>query len=66
MAITLVFRTLYKVKFSVILFFKTGGYVVEEVLLPFLLKSCSETSPLEHQPGVEKVLDLMWVCMEVS
>ena len=40
--------------------------MVEEVLLPFLLKSCSETSPLEHQPGVEKLLDLMWACMEVS
>ena len=40
--------------------------MVEEVLLPFLLKSCSSSNPLEHQPGVQKVLDLMWVCMEVS
>lgn len=42
----------------------TGGYVVEEVLLPFLLKSCSGSNPLDHQPGVHKILDLMWVCME--
>lgn len=42
----------------------TSGYVGEEVLLPFLLKSCSSNNPLEHQPGVHKVLDLMWVCME--
>ena len=40
--------------------------MVEEVLLPFLLKSCSGSNPLEHQPGVHKVMDLMWVCMEVS
>ena len=59
-------ETLHLVTRAAVLFFKTGGYVVEEVLLPFLLKSCSETSPLEHQPGVQKVLDLMWVCMEVS
>ena len=39
--------------------------MVEEALLPFLLKSCSGSNPLEHQPGVHKVLDLMWVCMEV-
>ena len=39
---------------------------MEEVLLPFLLKSCSASNPLEHQPGVQKVLDLVWVCMEVS
>ena len=39
--------------------------MVEEVLLPFLLKSCSGSNPLEHQPGVHKLLDLMWVCMEV-
>ncbi|XP_029185488.2 E3 ubiquitin-protein ligase RNF123-like [Acropora millepora] len=42
----------------------TSGYLGEEVLLPFLLRSCSSSSPLEHQPGVHKVLDLMWVCME--
>ena len=40
--------------------------MVEEVLLPFLLKSCSGSSPLDHQPGVHKILDLMWVCMEVN
>ena len=40
--------------------------MVEEVLLPFLLKSCSGSNPLDHQPGVHKMLDLMWVCMEVS
>ena len=39
--------------------------MVEEVLLPFLLKSCSGSNPLDHQPGVHKMLDLMWVCMEV-
>ncbi|KAK2550933.1 E3 ubiquitin-protein ligase RNF123 [Acropora cervicornis] len=43
---------------------ETSGYLGEEVLLPFLLRSCSSSSPLEHQPGVHKVLDLMWVCME--
>ncbi|XP_058956271.2 E3 ubiquitin-protein ligase RNF123 [Pocillopora verrucosa] len=42
----------------------TGGYVVEEVLLPFLLKSCVGCNPVEHRPGVHKILDMMWVCME--
>lgn len=46
--------------------FQTGGYVVEEVLLPFLLKSCVGCNPVEHRPGVHKILDMMWVCMEVS
>ncbi|RMX52910.1 hypothetical protein pdam_00010966 [Pocillopora damicornis] len=42
----------------------TGGYVVEEVLLPFLLKSCVGCNPVEHRLGVHKILDMMWVCME--
>ena len=45
---------------------QTKGYAVENVLLPFLLKSCSGGNPLSEQPGVQKMLDLMWVCMEVS
>ncbi|KXJ20214.1 E3 ubiquitin-protein ligase RNF123 [Exaiptasia diaphana] len=42
----------------------TKGYAVEKVLLPFLLKSCSGGNPLSDQPGVKKMLDLMWACME--
>ena len=40
--------------------------MVEEVLLPFLLKSCVGCNPVEHRPGVHKILDMIWVCMEVS
>ncbi|XP_048584294.1 E3 ubiquitin-protein ligase RNF123 isoform X2 [Nematostella vectensis] len=42
----------------------TKGYVVEKVLLPYLLRSCSDCEPLADQPGVTNTLDLMWACME--
>ncbi|XP_031562489.1 E3 ubiquitin-protein ligase RNF123-like isoform X2 [Actinia tenebrosa] len=42
----------------------TKGFVVEKVLLPFLLKSCSGGNPLAEQTGVYRMLDLMWACME--
>ncbi|EDO45063.1 predicted protein, partial [Nematostella vectensis] len=42
----------------------TKGYVVEKVLLPYLLRSCSDCEPLADQPGVSNTLDLMWTCME--
>ena len=44
---------------------QTKSYIVEAALIPFLLKSCSDTAnPCEIHPGVMKMLDLMWACME--
>ncbi|XP_046839611.1 E3 ubiquitin-protein ligase RNF123-like [Xenia sp. Carnegie-2017] len=41
------------------------AYIVEGLLIPFLLNSCSSTvDPSEFHPGVKRMLDLMWTCME--
>jgi len=43
----------------------TCPYIVETFLLPMLLDSCNIEAPFEIQTGIKRVLEMIWICLEV-
>eukprot|EP00111_Clytia_hemisphaerica_P002840 TCONS_00008011-protein len=42
----------------------TCPYIVETYFLPMLLDSCNAEAPFDVQPGIKRILEMIWVCLE--